>query len=95
MKSGSYHLYVVRTEDRDNLSKALLASGIQTGLHYPVPLHQQECYRQWGYGVGSLPVTERVASEIISLPMFAGVTSDQQQCVADAILSFSGVSATN
>jgi dTDP-4-amino-4,6-dideoxygalactose transaminase len=83
---GVFHLYVVRTADRDGLAKALLASGIQTGLHYPVPLHQQECYRHWGYATGSLPVTERIASEIISLPMFPGLTLEQQQRISDELV---------
>ena len=59
-----YHLYVVRTPDRDALAKALHEKAIQTGFHYPVPLHLQECYRHWGYEKGSLPVTERAASRV-------------------------------
>jgi dTDP-4-amino-4,6-dideoxygalactose transaminase len=82
----NYHLYVVRTKDRDVLRERLKGSGIQTGLHYPLPLHLQECYRTWGYGQGSLPVTERVASEILSLPMFPGLTADQQQRVGAATI---------
>lgn len=65
-----YHLYVVQSADRDSLSRSLNGNGIQTGLHYPIPLHLQECYRGWHYGAGSLPVTERVAARIVSLPMF-------------------------
>jgi dTDP-4-amino-4,6-dideoxygalactose transaminase len=86
-----HHLYVIRTSDRDGLSKALNGKGIQTGLHYPVPLHQQECYRSWSYPVGSLPVTERVASEILSLPMYPGLTIEQQQRVATEIEQFTQV----
>ncbi len=80
-----YHLYVIRTSDREGLAKALNAKGISTGLHYPVPLHQQDCYRTWGYPKGSLPVTERVASQILSLPMFPGLTPEQQSRVADQV----------
>jgi dTDP-4-amino-4,6-dideoxygalactose transaminase len=80
-----YHLYVIRTNDRDALAVHLKASGISTGLHYPVPVHLQNCYRDWGYREGSLPVTERVAAEILSLPMFPGLTADQQERVAAAI----------
>jgi dTDP-4-amino-4,6-dideoxygalactose transaminase len=83
-----YHLYVVRTADRDGLAKSLLAERVQSGLHYPVPVHLQECYRDWGYRSGSLPVTEKVAAEILSLPMFPGITAEQQQRVAAAIESF-------
>jgi dTDP-4-amino-4,6-dideoxygalactose transaminase len=80
-----YHLYVIRTKDRDRLAEHLKANGISTGLHYPVPVHLQNCYRHWGYGKGSLPVTERVAAGILSLPMFPSLTSEQQGHVAAAI----------
>jgi dTDP-4-amino-4,6-dideoxygalactose transaminase len=89
-----YHLYVIRTADRDGLGEYLKSQGIFTGLHYPVPVHLQQCYREWGYGVGSFPVTERVASEILSLPMFPGLTGEQQQRVADVIGAFSGSAVT-
>ena len=88
-----YHLYVIRTRDRDGLAQHLKVNGISTGLHYPVPVHLQNCYKEWGYGTGSLPVTEAVASEILSLPMFPGLTAKQQACVASAIEAFSGVTA--
>jgi dTDP-4-amino-4,6-dideoxygalactose transaminase len=83
-----YHLYVVRVPDRDGLGEHLKSQGISTGLHYPVPVHLQKCYRDWGYGVGSLPVTERVASEILSLPMFQGLTKEQNGRVAHGISAF-------
>jgi len=83
-----YHLYVIRAKDRDALGEHLKSQGVSTGLHYPVPVHLQKCYREWGYAAGSLPVTERVASEILSLPMFPGLTAEQQKRVADAIGSF-------
>lgn len=86
-----YHLYVIRTPEREALAASLNAGGIQTGFHYPVPLHMQECYRHWGYGQGSLPVTERVAAEIISLPMFPGLTAEQQARVAAAVETFARV----
>jgi dTDP-4-amino-4,6-dideoxygalactose transaminase len=85
---GIYHLYVIRTSDRDALAEHLKSKGIATGLHYPLPVHLQNCYREWGYGNGSFPVTEHAASEILSLPMFPGVTADQQQRVSNAIESF-------
>jgi dTDP-4-amino-4,6-dideoxygalactose transaminase len=83
-----YHLYVIRNSDRDALAEHLNSQGISTGLHYPLPVHLQKCYRGWGYGAGSLPVTERAASEVLSLPMFPGLIGDQQQRVADAIKWF-------
>ena len=63
-----------RTRDRDALAEHLKSQGVSTGLHYPLPVHLQKCYRDWGYGAGSLPVTERAAAEILSLPMFPGLT---------------------
>jgi dTDP-4-amino-4,6-dideoxygalactose transaminase len=80
-----YHLYVVRLRDRDRVSDELKSRGIHTGLHYPLPVHLQDCYREWGYKAGSLPVTERIASEILSLPMFPGLTEEQQQRVVDEL----------
>jgi len=83
-----YHLYVIRTKDRDGLARRLKAEGVQTGFHYPLPLHLQACYRDLGYARGSLPITERVSAEIISLPMFPSLTSDQQQQVVAGIKAF-------
>jgi dTDP-4-amino-4,6-dideoxygalactose transaminase len=85
---SAYHLYVIRTDDRDRLAEHMTANGISTGLHYPVPVHLQNCYREWGLREGSLPVTERVAAEIISLPLFPGLTAEQQERVAAAIEAF-------
>jgi dTDP-4-amino-4,6-dideoxygalactose transaminase len=83
-----YHLYVIRHADRDGLGEHLKAQGVFTGLHYPLPVHLQACYAGWGYGGGSLPVTERAACEILSLPMFPGLTADQQRRVAADVESF-------
>ena len=83
-----HHLYVIRAKDRDALGEHLKSQGVSTGLHYPVPLHLQKCYQEWGYARGSFPVTERVASDILSLPMFPGLTAEQQKRVADALGAF-------
>ena len=72
--------------------EALKAEGISTGFHYPLPVHLQNCYRDWGYRKGSLPETEQAAEEILSLPMFPGLTEAQQQRVAAAIHSFASAS---
>jgi dTDP-4-amino-4,6-dideoxygalactose transaminase len=60
-------------------------AGIGTGIHYPVPLHQQKAYAHLGYKTGDFPVTEKVAPEIVSLPMFPNLTAEQQKEVAAAI----------
>ena len=65
-----YHLYVIRTQDRDGLMKHLKEAGIATGIHYPVPLHMQKAYASMQYSEADLPVATRVAAEIVSLPMF-------------------------
>jgi dTDP-4-amino-4,6-dideoxygalactose transaminase len=86
-----YHLYVIRHLNREALAEHLKSLDISSGLHYPLPLHLQKCYLEWGYGSGSFPVTETVAKEILSLPMFPGLTEGQQRRVADAIKAFAGV----
>lgn len=83
-----YHLYVIRIADRDELMKHLGASGIGTGIHYPIPLHLQDAYRELGYAEGDFPVTERVAREIVSLPMFPGLAVEQQERVAAGVKAF-------
>ena len=82
-----YHLYVIRHAHRDLLAEHLKSERVGYGFHYPMPLHLQKCYLHWGYRAGSLPVTERVASEIISLPMFPTLTAEQQANVCAAIES--------
>ena len=80
-----YHLYVIRTCRRDRLQQYLTQHHIGTGLHYPVPLHLQEAYRDRGYRQGDYPVAERLAQELLSLPMYPGLTEAQQVQVAEAI----------
>ena len=80
-----YHLYVVQVDDRDRVRKLLDERGIGTGLHYPVPLHLQEAYRDMQLGVGAFPVSEQVASRGLSLPMFPHITEEQVDYVASAL----------
>jgi dTDP-4-amino-4,6-dideoxygalactose transaminase len=84
-----YHLYVVRTPYRDELQKHLTEAGIGTGIHYPIPVHLQRAYVSMGWKNGDFPSSEAAAEEILSLPMFAGLTIDQQERVAEAISQFS------
>ena len=83
-----YHLYVIRIGNRDHLIVRMKEAGIGTGIHYPVPLHAQEAYRWLHYSAGDFPVTERVASEIVSLPMFPQLTAKQQEQVVNTIDAF-------
>ncbi|HET7106145.1 MAG TPA: DegT/DnrJ/EryC1/StrS family aminotransferase [Candidatus Acidoferrum sp.] len=79
---GVFHLYVVRVQDREAFQAALAEAGIGTGIHYPIPLHLQKAYENLNYKKGDFPVTERVASEIVSLPMFPQMTNGQLDEVA-------------
>ncbi len=83
---GVYHLYVVRVQDREALQSHLAAAGIGTGIHYPIPLHLQKAYQHLGYKKDDFPVTERVAAEIVSLPMFPQLTADQQKDVVGKVI---------
>jgi dTDP-4-amino-4,6-dideoxygalactose transaminase len=83
-----YHLYVIRVEDRDALLAHLADAGIGTGIHYPIPLHQQKAYFYLGYKTGDFPVTERVASKIVSLPMFPHLSHVQQDHVVTKTKEF-------
>jgi dTDP-4-amino-4,6-dideoxygalactose transaminase len=83
-----YHLYVVRSADRERLMDHLKKAGIGTGIHYPIPLHQQKAYASMNYREGDFPVTERTAAEIVSLPMFPQLTGDQQSVVVEEIRRF-------
>ena len=82
-----WHLYVVQTPDRARLQEALNAEGIQHGIHYPIPIHLQEAYRDLGHTTGSFPVAEALASRILSLPMFPEIREDELERVARACRS--------
>jgi dTDP-4-amino-4,6-dideoxygalactose transaminase len=85
---GVYHLYVVRVQDREALQAHLSEAGVATGIHYPIPLHLQKAYADQGYKKGDFPVTERVALDIVSLPMFPQLSEDQQNLVAHSVKEF-------
>src|SRR5437879_1599563 len=89
-----YHLYVIRTENRDQLKHHLFEAGIATGIHYPMPLHLQKACRNLGYKEGDFPVTEKLALEILSLPVYPQLQLDQQRHIAKAVMEFVAVQAT-
>jgi dTDP-4-amino-4,6-dideoxygalactose transaminase len=80
-----YHLYVVQLDDRDAVREALVADGVESGIHYPVPLHLQPAYRSLGYALGDFPVAEAMAPRLLSLPMFPEITPGQQEYVVDRL----------
>ncbi len=96
-----FHLYVVQVQNREQLQNHLGAAGIGTGIHYPIPLHLQNAYKDLGYREGDFPVSEKAASQILSLPMFPGLTCAQQDRIAQQVLDFvdaetsSGISAAS
>jgi dTDP-4-amino-4,6-dideoxygalactose transaminase len=80
-----YYVYTVRSNRRDALKEALGKEGIDTGIHYPIPVHLLPAHADLGYKPGDFPCTERAAKEVLSIPMFAELTEDQVRAVCDAI----------
>jgi len=89
-----YTVYTVRVPQRDALRAALASAGVQTAVHYPVPLHLQPAYRDLGYGPGDFPVSERLAAEVLSLPMFPELEDAQIARIAGVIRAEMPVSAS-
>ena len=83
----AWHLYVVRVPERDRVLDHLKAEGVGAGVHYPVPLHLTPALSHLGQGRGRFPVAEAAAGQILSLPMFPGITLGQQERVVDALLA--------
>jgi dTDP-4-amino-4,6-dideoxygalactose transaminase len=88
--SAVYHLYVIQADDRDALREDLDTKGISTGLHYPVPLHLQQAFKDLGYREGQFPNAERSAKRIVSLPMYPELQDEQIEYVAQSIREFYG-----
>jgi len=80
-----YHIYAIRAQKRDDLIAKLGEKGVNCGIHYPVPVHLQNAYASLGLKAGSFPVAEKVASEFVSLPMFAELTEEQIHYTADMV----------
>lgn len=83
-----YHLYVVRTQDREGMMAHLKTTGIGTGIHYPIPLHLQKAYAHLASIFRHFPVSEKIAAEIVSLPMFPQLTAEQQARVVAEVSRF-------
>jgi len=83
-----YHLYVVRTPQRDALQAHLRERGIGTAIHYPIPIHLQPFYAQNGFRRGQFPVTEQLCDEVLSLPLFPEMTAKQVEYVATQVIEF-------
>jgi dTDP-4-amino-4,6-dideoxygalactose transaminase len=83
--TSAHHLYVVEVSNRDEIQKAMAAEGIATGVHYPIPLHQQPAFAQWS--TGPLPLTEAVVSRIMSLPICGDLNDEEQGRIIEAFLA--------
>jgi dTDP-4-amino-4,6-dideoxygalactose transaminase len=85
-----YHLFIVRTTQRDALREHLDAHGVSSAVHYPFPIHRTEAYADLGLAEGSLPVAERLAEEILTLPLFPTMSDQDVARIVDAVRSFRG-----
>jgi len=85
-----YHLFVIRTKKRNALQAFLKVKGIETLIHYPIPIHLQKAFRELGYRRGALPLTEQYAREVLSLPFFPEITESEKEEVATQIKLFVG-----
>lgn len=83
-----WHQYVISCNERDRLIKYLDDKGIGTIIHYPIPPHLQECYKYLGYKDGDFPITEQLAKTVLSIPMYNGMTNEEQEYVIDALNKF-------
>ena len=88
-----YHVFAIRLANRDGCRAALTAAGVQTGIHYPIPLHLQPAYANLGYVRGDFPVAEAAAAEVLSLPIYPELTDAQLETVTSAIRSCHAVAA--
>jgi dTDP-4-amino-4,6-dideoxygalactose transaminase len=87
-----YHVYAVLTAKRQAMMESLNTQGVQTGIHYPIPVHLLPAYADLGYVAGDLPVSERIADQEVSLPMFPELTDSQIEAVGQAVAEFNAVS---
>ena len=85
-----FHVYALRSPQRDQLQQALQDSGVQTGIHYPFPVHLLEAWSDLGYAKGDFPVSEQIAQEELSLPMYPELTSEQLAFVTSTVQEYVG-----
>ncbi len=83
-----YHLYVIKTDKRDELKKFLQQKGIGTAIHYPIPPHLQKAYSHLNFKKGDFPIAEKLANQSLSLPIYPGLSDDQVNYICDSIIEF-------
>ena len=91
--SAVHHLFVIRSNDRDKLREHLTANGIASGIYYPIPLHLQPAYRDFGYQRGDFPHSEKAADETLAIPIYPELSDKNQLAIINAIRTFFGKSA--
>lgn len=82
-----YHIFALRTSFREEVRQSLMEGGVETGVHYPVPVHLTPAFAELGHSAGSFPISERIAEEELSLPMYPELREDEVRLVADALKS--------
>jgi dTDP-4-amino-4,6-dideoxygalactose transaminase len=85
-----YHLFIITTTYRDALMKHLQSKGIQCGIHYPIPIHLQEAYKDLNYSKGAFPNAEHLADRMLSLPMHPYLKAEEIEYIVDAVKEFFG-----
>ena len=83
-----YHLFVLRTDRRNDLEMYLNSKGIATTIHYPIPIHLQEAYKSLNIKKGSLPIAEQISETVISIPMYYGMEEERIQYIIDSLNTF-------
>jgi dTDP-4-amino-4,6-dideoxygalactose transaminase len=86
-RTHAYHVYAIQVAGRDGVREKLKQQGIDTGIHYPVPVHLQEAYNNLGYSSGSFPVTESISGKLISLPIYPELSEEKARYVADRLMA--------
>lgn len=81
-----WHLYVVRVKSREHIYEAMRRDSIQVGIHYPTPVHLSPAFRYLGLGLGAFPIAEAAARQVLTLPLYPGITVSAQECVVDSLL---------
>lgn len=83
-----WHIFAIRSKRRDELKDYLSSKGIGTNEHYPIPMHEQKCYKSLGFKHGDFPIAEKISATELSIPMYYGMTDDEAQYVIDSINEF-------
>lgn len=84
----SFHLFVIKIQERYRLQEYLSNRGVGSMIHYPIPPHLQQCYKHLGFGIGDFPIAEKLSNEVLSIPLYVGMSQEEISYVANSILNF-------